>query len=74
MARSPTSAGSSGEEIPGVASRRAALRLLDAVLRRGDPLDQAAPPTLRARERADDRALATAIAKGAFAGGAGPRS
>lgn len=66
MARSPTSAGSSGEEIPGVASRRAALRLLDAVLRRGDPLDQAAPPILRAIERADDRALAMAIAQEAL--------
>jgi len=43
-------------------TRRAALRLIDAVLRRSDPLDQAAPPVLRAIERGDDRALALAIA------------
>ena len=49
------------DEVPGVPARRAALRLLDAVLHRGDPLDQAAPPILRAIERADDRALALAI-------------
>ena len=48
-------------ELPGVPTRRAALRLIDAVLRRGDPLDQAAPPVLRAIERGDDRALALAI-------------
>ncbi|HQS97628.1 MAG: SAM-dependent methyltransferase [Novosphingobium sp. 17-62-19] len=52
----------SDDEIPGVPARRAALRLLDAVLRRGDPLDQAAPPVLRGIERGDDRALALAIA------------
>lgn len=54
------------DEIPGVPARRAALRLLDAVLRRGEPLDQAAPPVLRAIERGDDRALATAIAQEAL--------
>jgi 16S rRNA (cytosine967-C5)-methyltransferase len=59
MARSPQAAEA---DIPGVPARRAALRLLDAVLRRGDPLDQAAPPVLRAIERGDDRALALAIA------------
>ncbi len=37
--------------------------MLDAVLRRGDPLDQAGPPLLRPVPRADDRALATAIAQ-----------
>lgn len=51
------------DEVPGVPARRAALRMLDAVLHRGDPLDQAAPPILRAIERADDRALALAIAQ-----------
>lgn len=61
MARSNTP-----DDIPGVASRRAALRLLDAVLRRGDPLDQAAPPVLRGIERGDDRALALAIAQEAL--------
>ncbi len=50
-------------EIPGAATRLAALRLIDAVLRRGEPLDQAAPPLLRPVPRADDRALATAIAQ-----------
>lgn len=59
MARSPQSIEA---ELPGVPTRRAALRLIDAVLRRGDPLDQAAPPVLRAIERSDDRALALAIA------------
>jgi len=50
-------------EIPGSAARLAALRMIDAVLRRGDPLDQAAPPLLRPVPRADDRALAMAIAQ-----------
>lgn len=50
-------------EIQGLAARLAALRMIDAVLRRGDPLDQAAPPLLRPVPRADDRALATAIAQ-----------
>lgn len=53
-------------ETPGVPARRAALRLLDGVLRRGDPLDQAAPPVLRAIERGDDRALAMAIVQEAL--------
>ncbi|WP_298193227.1 methyltransferase domain-containing protein [Novosphingobium sp.] len=61
MARPPAD-----DELPGVPARRAALRLLDAVLRRGDPLDQAAPPVLRAIERGDDRALALAIAQEAL--------
>jgi 16S rRNA (cytosine967-C5)-methyltransferase len=56
----------SPQDIPGVPARLAALRLLDAVLRRGDPLDQAAPPVLRAIERGDDRALALAIAQEAL--------
>eukprot|EP01037_Dinobryon_pediforme_P005699 gene5699-5761_t len=50
-------------DIPGAAARQAALRMVDAVLRRGDPLDQAAPPLLRPVPRADDRALAQAIAQ-----------
>lgn len=63
----PVSASGSGNsasrsaDTPGVPARLAALRLMDAVLRRGDPLDQAAPPLLRAIERGDDRALALAI-------------
>jgi len=46
---------------PGTASRRAALRLLDAVLRRGDPLDIAAHAVTQGLAAAD-RAFAIAIA------------
>lgn len=45
----------------GTAARRAALRLLDAVLRRGDPLEAALPAATRGLEGAD-RGLAHAIA------------
>ena len=38
------------------------MRLLDAVLRRGDPLEAALPAATRAMPRADDRAFALAIA------------
>ena len=49
-------------DIPGLPARRAALALVDAVLRRGETLDQAAGGAL-ARVRGDaDRALARAIA------------
>ncbi|MCJ2185401.1 RsmB/NOP family class I SAM-dependent RNA methyltransferase [Novosphingobium beihaiensis] len=49
-------------DIPGLPARRAALNLIDAVLRRGETLDQAAGAAL-ARVRGDaDRALARAIA------------
>ncbi|MBM3596514.1 MAG: RsmB/NOP family class I SAM-dependent RNA methyltransferase [Alphaproteobacteria bacterium] len=49
-------------DIPGLPARRAALSLLDAVLRRGETLDQAAHGALR-RLRGDvDKALARAIA------------
>jgi len=49
-------------DVPGLPARAAALRLLDAVLRRGETLDQAAGAAL-ARVRGDaDRALARAIA------------
>jgi 16S rRNA (cytosine967-C5)-methyltransferase len=47
---------------PGTASRRAALRLLDAVLRKGLPLEAALDAAARDLERADDRAFAHAIA------------
>ena len=47
---------------PGTASRRAALRLLDAVLRKGLPLEAALDSAARDLERADDRAFAHAIA------------
>ena len=45
----------------GLPARVAALRMLDAVLRRGEPLDLAAPNALRAVGGPEDRALATAI-------------
>jgi 16S rRNA (cytosine967-C5)-methyltransferase len=47
---------------PGTAARRAALRLLDAVLRKGLPLESALDAAARDLERADDRAFAHAIA------------
>ncbi|MXO65160.1 RsmB/NOP family class I SAM-dependent RNA methyltransferase [Altericroceibacterium endophyticum] len=47
---------------PGLPARRAALRLLDAVLRRGETLDQAAPSALGSVNSFADKALARAIA------------
>ena len=47
---------------PGVPARQAALRLLDAVLRRGETIDQAAPRVLSSLKADNDRALARAIA------------
>ena len=47
---------------PGVAARAAALRLIDAVLRRGLPLDGAIDRACQGLDRPDDRALAHAIA------------
>ncbi|RJF93250.1 RsmB/NOP family class I SAM-dependent RNA methyltransferase [Sphingomonas cavernae] len=47
---------------PGVPARRAALKLLDAVIRRGQPLETALGAATQGIERADDRALAHAIA------------
>lgn len=55
MARSPS-------PIPGLPARRAALRLLDAVLRRGEALDGALAMATRDVPEANDRALAHAIA------------
>jgi 16S rRNA (cytosine967-C5)-methyltransferase len=46
----------------GLPARRAALQLLDAVLRRGQPLESALNAATRGIERSDDRALAHAIA------------
>jgi 16S rRNA (cytosine967-C5)-methyltransferase len=46
----------------GVAARAAALRLLDAVLRKGLPLESALDSAARGLERTDDRALAHALA------------
>lgn len=47
---------------PGFHARRAALRLLDAVLRRGEPLEQAGAAALADVRKAEDKALARAIA------------
>ena len=46
----------------GLHARRAALRLLDAVLRRGETLDQAFGPATADLRRPEDRALSRAIA------------
>ncbi len=48
--------------VPGIGTRKAALRVLDAVMRTGQPLDQAVIPATRGLEPAD-RALAIAIAQ-----------
>lgn len=52
----------SAPEIPGLAARRAALRMCDAVLRRGETLDTAAGAALQHVRAPADRALARAIA------------
>lgn len=49
-------------DIPGLPARRAALRLLDAVLRRGETLDQAGHNAVQGLASDADRALARAIA------------
>ena len=49
-------------EIAGLAARQAALRLLDAVLRQGQTLDNAAANAVRGISAHEDRALALAIA------------
>jgi 16S rRNA (cytosine967-C5)-methyltransferase len=49
-------------QTPGLGPRLAALKLLDAVLRRGQPLDSALGFATRGIDRPDDRALARAIA------------
>jgi 16S rRNA (cytosine967-C5)-methyltransferase len=49
-------------DIPGLPARRAALELLDAVLRRGETLDQAAHNAMQNVRGEADRALARAIA------------
>ena len=51
-------------DAPGVPARRAALRLLDAVLRKGLPLEAAFPGATSDLPRADDRGLAHAISAG----------
>ena len=50
------------DEIPGLAARRAGLRMGDAVLRRGETLERAAHGATQGMRDAADRALALAIA------------
>ncbi|MGL4314012.1 MAG: RsmB/NOP family class I SAM-dependent RNA methyltransferase [Sphingomonas sp.] len=52
----------SAPDPPGVAARRASLRVLDAVLRRGEALEVALAPATRGIDRADDRGLVHALA------------
>ena len=47
---------------PGLAARRAALRLLDGVLRKGLPLEALLDSATRDLDRSEDRALAHALA------------
>jgi len=54
------------QDIQGLAARRAALRLLDAVLRRGETLDQAAGAATKGLLTSSDAALARAIASEAL--------
>lgn len=49
-------------DVPGLAARRAALKMCDAVLRRGETLDQAAGSSMQHLRSGPDRALARAIA------------
>ncbi len=49
-------------DIPGLPARKGALKLLDAVLRRGETLDQAANNALQGIRSGPDRALARALA------------
>lgn len=49
-------------DVPGLPARRAALRLLDAVLRRGETLDQASHNAMQGVVSGPDRALVRALA------------
>ena len=51
---------------PGIHARRAALQMIDAVLRRGETLDQAFPAATRDVRKPADKALARALASEAF--------
>lgn len=54
--------GGAMDTIPGLGARRAALKMLDAVLRRGQPLEAALGHATQGVDRPEDRALARAIA------------
>jgi 16S rRNA (cytosine967-C5)-methyltransferase len=60
--RRPRSRRAPAADGPGVPARRAALRLLDAVLRRGQALEAAIDAATRGLDQANDRALAHALA------------
>lgn len=62
QAPSPDPSTTPAADPPGTATRRAAMRLLDAVLRRGQALDAAMAGATRELPRADDRAFALGIA------------
>ena len=53
-------------DIQGLPARRAALQLLDAVLRRGQPLENALNAATKGIDNSADRALAHAIASEAL--------
>jgi 16S rRNA (cytosine967-C5)-methyltransferase len=61
MTRHPRRRYAPAPDTPGVAARRAALRLLDAVLRRGEPLEIALHAATQGLPDRADRALAHAI-------------
>jgi 16S rRNA (cytosine967-C5)-methyltransferase len=62
LTRPPNRSSDRSDDAPGVPARRAALKLLDAVLRQGLPLEAALDRATQGIERSDDRALAHAIA------------
>lgn len=62
MSSAPPKSPSRPADPPGVPVRRAALRVLDAVVRRGEALESSLGPATRGIERSDDRALVHAIA------------
>ncbi len=55
-------------DIPGLPARRAALQMIDAVLHRGDTLEQAERDALRRVSSLADKALARAVAAKLCAG------
>ncbi len=62
MTKNPSQPRQTPSDPPGVPARRAALKLLDAVLRQGLPLEAALDRATQGIDRGDDRALAHAIA------------
>jgi 16S rRNA (cytosine967-C5)-methyltransferase len=62
LTRPPRQSSDRPADPPGVPARRAALKLLDAVLRQGLPLEAALDRATQGIDRSDDRALAHAIA------------